>query len=92
MSIFNTFDEVMLHHDVCSISFTKVRTWIKVSRVGCALVTVTQEALTLCCPTIACLGSSCIKVSRLGCASAIVTPEDVLIMGPQKVSQDITST
>jgi hypothetical protein len=31
MSICNTFDELMLHHDVCSISFSKVLTWIKES-------------------------------------------------------------
>jgi hypothetical protein len=33
----------------------------------------------LCCPTIGCLGSTCIKVSRLGCIYVTVTPEDVLI-------------
>jgi hypothetical protein len=27
--IFNTCDEWMLHHDMCSISFTEVLTWIK---------------------------------------------------------------
>jgi hypothetical protein len=31
MSICNTFDELMLHHDVCSISFSEVLTWIKES-------------------------------------------------------------
>jgi hypothetical protein len=31
MSIYNTFDELMLHHDVCSISFLEVLTWIKES-------------------------------------------------------------
>jgi hypothetical protein len=31
MSICNTFDELMLHHDVCSISFLEVLTWIKES-------------------------------------------------------------
>jgi hypothetical protein len=29
MSIFNTYDELMLHHDVYSISFLEVLTWIK---------------------------------------------------------------
>jgi hypothetical protein len=29
ISIFNTCDELMLHHDMCSMSFTKVLTWIK---------------------------------------------------------------
>jgi hypothetical protein len=29
MSICNTFDELMLHHDVCLISFLEVLTWIK---------------------------------------------------------------
>jgi hypothetical protein len=29
MSICNTFDELMMHHDVCSISFLEVLTWIK---------------------------------------------------------------
>jgi hypothetical protein len=27
--IFNTSDEWMLHHDMCSLSFTEVFTWIK---------------------------------------------------------------
>jgi hypothetical protein len=27
--IFNTYDEWMLHHDMCSMSFTEVLTWIK---------------------------------------------------------------
>jgi hypothetical protein len=27
--IFNTCDEWMLHHDMCSMSFTEVLTWIK---------------------------------------------------------------
>jgi hypothetical protein len=27
--IFNTCDECTLHHDMCSISFTEVLTWIK---------------------------------------------------------------
>jgi hypothetical protein len=31
MSICDTFDELMLQHDVCSISFSKVLTWIKES-------------------------------------------------------------
>ena len=34
MSIFNTFDKWKLHHDVCSISFSEVLTWIK-GRVEC---------------------------------------------------------
>jgi hypothetical protein len=29
ISIFNTCDEWMLHHDMCSMSFTEVLTWIK---------------------------------------------------------------
>jgi hypothetical protein len=29
ISIFNTCDELMLHHDMCSMSFTEVVTWIK---------------------------------------------------------------
>jgi hypothetical protein len=29
ISVCNTFDEFMLRHDVCSISFSKVLTWIK---------------------------------------------------------------
>jgi hypothetical protein len=28
-SIFNTCDEWTLHHDMCSMSFTEVLTWIK---------------------------------------------------------------
>jgi hypothetical protein len=36
MSIFNTFDELILHHDVRLISFTKVLTLIKVSHMGYA--------------------------------------------------------
>jgi hypothetical protein len=70
-----------MHHEVCSISFAKVLTLMKVSRVGCALVIVTQEAPTLCRLNTACLVSSYIKVSHLGCALPTVTPEDVLIMG-----------
>jgi hypothetical protein len=31
MSICNTFDKLMLHHDVCSISFSEVFTWIRES-------------------------------------------------------------
>jgi hypothetical protein len=27
--IFNTCDEWMLHHDMCSMSFTEILTWIK---------------------------------------------------------------
>jgi hypothetical protein len=80
MNILNTFDELMMHHDVCLTSFAKVLTWIKVSRVGSTLVAVTPEASMLWCSITACLGSARIKESRLGCAFAIVTPEDVLIM------------
>jgi hypothetical protein len=29
ISIFNTCDEWMLHHDMCSMSFTEVLAWIK---------------------------------------------------------------
>jgi hypothetical protein len=29
ISIFNTCDEWTLHHDMCSMSFTEVLTWIK---------------------------------------------------------------
>jgi hypothetical protein len=29
MSICNTFDELILNHDVCSILFSEVLTWIK---------------------------------------------------------------
>jgi hypothetical protein len=31
MNICNMFDELMLHHDVYSISFSEVLTWIKES-------------------------------------------------------------
>jgi hypothetical protein len=81
MGILNTFDELMLHHDVCSTSFAKVLTWIKVSRVGSTLVTITSKAPTLCCSPTACLGSGRFKVSPLGCAFTTVTPKDVLNMG-----------
>jgi hypothetical protein len=30
-SICDTFDELILHHDVCLISFSEMRTWIKES-------------------------------------------------------------
>jgi hypothetical protein len=81
MSILNTFDELMLHHDVCLTSFAKVHTWIKVSRVGSALVTITSKAPMLCYSPTTCLGSARFKVSRLGCAFMTVTPKDALIMG-----------
>ena len=29
MIVFDTFDELMLHHDVCSFSFSELLTWIK---------------------------------------------------------------
>ena len=29
MIVFDTFDELMLHHDVCSFSFLELHTWIK---------------------------------------------------------------
>ncbi len=29
--VFDTFDELMLHHDVCSLSFSEINTWIKKS-------------------------------------------------------------
>ena len=29
MIVFDTFDELMLHHDVCSLSFSEILTWIK---------------------------------------------------------------
>ena len=31
MIVFDTFDELMLHHDVCSLSFSEIHTWIKKS-------------------------------------------------------------
>ena len=31
MIVFDTFDELMLHHDVCSLSFLEIHTWIKKS-------------------------------------------------------------
>jgi predicted DNA-binding protein (UPF0278 family) len=29
MIVYNTFDELMLRHDVCSLSFSEIHTWIK---------------------------------------------------------------
>ena len=29
MIVFDTFDELMMHHDVCSLSFLEIHTWIK---------------------------------------------------------------
>jgi hypothetical protein len=29
MIVFDTFDELMVHHDVCSLSFSEIHTWIK---------------------------------------------------------------
>ena len=31
MIVFDTFDELMLHHDACSLSFLEIHTWIKKS-------------------------------------------------------------
>jgi hypothetical protein len=31
MIVFDTFDELMLRHDVCSLSFFEIHTWIKKS-------------------------------------------------------------
>jgi hypothetical protein len=29
--VFNTFDELMLRYDVCSVSFLEIHTWVKKS-------------------------------------------------------------
>jgi hypothetical protein len=31
MIVFDIFDELVLHHDVCSLSFSEIHTWIKKS-------------------------------------------------------------
>jgi hypothetical protein len=31
MIVFDSFDELMLRHDVCSLSFSEIHTWIKKS-------------------------------------------------------------
>ena len=31
MNVFDTFDELMMHHDVCSLSVLEIQTWIKKS-------------------------------------------------------------
>jgi hypothetical protein len=36
MIIFDTFDELMLRHDVCSLSFLEIHTWLQTCRLPSA--------------------------------------------------------